>query len=105
VLKDVLARLVGLGCERRVVRGKRLRVDTTVVEINIHYPTDATLLADGVRVLTRTLRRLGERVRERTRSVARRVLEIAQRSGRAGPRVPPEVRARSMTKMKASIRA
>src|SRR5437868_2569689 len=47
VLKDVLARLVTLGRERRVVRGRRLRVDTTVVETNIHYPTDATLLADG----------------------------------------------------------
>src|SRR5713101_7060662 len=70
VLKDVLARLVALGRERRVVRGRRLRVDTTVVETNIHYPTDATLLADGVRVLTRTLRRVGERVRARTRSVA-----------------------------------
>ena len=74
---------------RCVVRGRRLRVDTTVVETNIHYPTDATLLADGVRVLTRTLRRIGGRVRERTRSVARRVFEIAQRSRTAGRRVRP----------------
>src|SRR6266702_5088822 len=63
VLKDILARLVALGRARRVVRGRRLRVDTTVVETNIHYPTDATLLADGVRVLTRGLRRIGEQVR------------------------------------------
>ena len=47
VLKDLLARLVAMGRERRVIRGRRLRVDTTVVETNIHYPTDATLLADG----------------------------------------------------------
>jgi transposase, IS5 family len=100
VLKDVLARLVALGRERRVVRGRRLRVDTTVVETNIHYPTDATLLADGVRVLTRSLRRIGERVRERTRSVARRVFEIAQRSRTAGSRVRPRVRERSKAKMK-----
>src|SRR2546428_3697672 len=40
-------------------------------------------------VLTRTLRRIGERVRERTRSVARRVFEIAQRSRTAGSRVRP----------------
>ena len=89
VLKDVLARLVALGRERRVVRGRRLRVDSTVVETNIHYPTDATLLADGVRVLTRTLRRIGGRVRERTRSVAHRVFEIAQRSRTAGSRMRP----------------
>ncbi len=100
VLKDLLARLVALGRARRVIRGRRLRVDTTVVETNIHYPTDATLLADGVRVLTRTLRRVGERVRERTRSVARRVFEIAQRSRSAGSRVSPTVRERSQAKMK-----
>jgi transposase, IS5 family len=100
VLKDVLARLVALGRERRVVRGRRLRVDTTVVETNIHYPTDATLLADGVRVLTRSLRRIGERVRERTRSVARRVFAIAQRSRTAGGRARPQVRAQSRAKMK-----
>ena len=28
-----------------------MRVDTTVVETNIHYPTDSSLLGDGVRVL------------------------------------------------------
>ena len=100
VLKDVLARLVALGRERRVVRGRRLRVDTTVVETNMHYPTDATLLADGVRVLTRTLRRIGGRVRERTRSVARRVFEIAQRSRTAGRQTRPRVRAQSQAKMK-----
>src|SRR5947208_13028470 len=100
VLKDLLAQLVMRGRERRVIQGRRLRVDTTVVETNIHYPTDATLLADGVRVLTRTLRRLGEQVRKRTRSVGRRVFEIAQRSRTAGPRVSPKVRAQSKARMK-----
>ncbi len=100
VLKDVLARLVALGRERRLVRGRRLRVDTTVVETNMHYPTDATLLADGVRVLTRSLRRIAVRVRARTRSVARRVFEIAQRSRTAGSRVRPAVRERSKARMK-----
>ncbi|HMC54967.1 MAG TPA: ISNCY family transposase [Gemmatimonadaceae bacterium] len=100
VLKDILARLVALAREHRVVRGRRLRVDTTVVETNIHYPTDATLLADGVRVLTRGLRQLGEQVRERTRSVARRVFELAQRSRTASPRTPAKIRARSQANMK-----
>lgn len=59
-----------LGKRSRILHGRRLRVDTTVVETNIHYPTDATLLADGVRVLTRTLSRLGAQVRTRTRSVS-----------------------------------
>jgi IS5 family transposase len=77
-----------------------LRIDTTVVETNIHYPTDATLLADGVRVLTRSLQRLGQRVRQRARSVGRRVFEIAQRSRTAGARAAPAVREQSKARMK-----
>jgi transposase, IS5 family len=65
-----------------------------------HYPTDSTLLADGVRVLTRTLRRLGAPVRERTRSVARRVFETAQRSRTTGVRVSQRVRERTKARMK-----
>jgi IS5 family transposase len=43
-----------------IVPGRRMRVDTTVVETNIHYPTDSSLLGDGVRVLTRTMRKITE---------------------------------------------
>ena len=99
VLKDVLTRLVSLGRVHGLIRGRRLRVDTTVVETNIHYPTDSTLLADGVRVLARTLRRLGAPVRERTRSIARRVFEIAQRSRTTGARTSPAVRERTRARM------
>ena len=42
VLKEVLARLVALGRAQYLIRGRRLRVDTTVVETNIHYPTDSS---------------------------------------------------------------
>ena len=100
VLKDVLARLVDIGRRARVIRGRRLRVDTTVVETNIHHPTDSTLLADGVRVVTRTLQRLGRGMRNRTRSVARRVFEIAQRSRALGVRTPPAKREQSKARMK-----
>ena len=37
VWKGILARLVEVAQQRRVVRGRKLRVDTTVVETNIHY--------------------------------------------------------------------
>ena len=87
----MLERMVGIARQRRVTRGHRLRVDTTVVETNIHYPTDSSLLADGVRVLTRFMKRLAPRVgsdttgvRDRTRSVTRRVFELVQRSRAAG---------------------
>jgi IS5 family transposase len=44
--------------EERVIRGRKFRTDTTVVEANIHYPTDTGLLADGARVITRTVVKL-----------------------------------------------
>jgi IS5 family transposase len=87
VLKGLMERLVMVARQRRVIRGLRMRADTTVVETNVHYPTDSRLLADGVRVLTRTMKRLSQalgkqagQVRDRSRSVARRVFEIAQLS-------------------------
>jgi len=78
---------VAIAQEKRIVQGRQLRVDTTVVETDIHYPTDSSLLGDGVRVLTRTMRRIaqiagavGTRLRDRTRSVRHRVIEIARAS-------------------------
>jgi IS5 family transposase len=107
VLKELLARLVAIGRARRVVRGRRLRVDTTVVETNIHYPTDSTLLVDGVRVLTRTMKRIRQRltgvrvhVRDRTRSARRRLFGILQRTRTASLRSAQEVRAQSKARIK-----
>ncbi|MFC1903156.1 transposase, partial [Chloroflexota bacterium] len=44
--------------EGKVVRGKKLRIDTTVVESDIHHPTDTWLLTDGIRVITRVVSKL-----------------------------------------------
>jgi IS5 family transposase len=69
-----------------VTHGRRFRIDTTVVETNVHYPTDSSLLQDGVRVLTRTMQRAGASlgdvtaVRDRLRSIARRCLAIRRQS-------------------------
>jgi IS5 family transposase len=86
-------RVVTLAIDARVARGRRLRIDTTVVETPIHYPTDSSLLADGIRVLTRTMRRVQDvigagrrRVRNRLRSVTRRCFAIARASRRATQR-------------------
>ncbi|MDQ3006336.1 MAG: ISNCY family transposase [Chloroflexota bacterium] len=48
-------RIVQLAVERKVTRGRKLRTDGTVVESNIRSPSDNRLLADGVRVLARTV--------------------------------------------------
>ena len=77
-------RTVAIALEQKVVAGRRMRVDTTVVETNIHYPADSTLMGDGVRVLTRVMKKAsaaageaGAKFRDRSRSVKRRILEIA----------------------------
>jgi IS5 family transposase len=54
-LHRLLDHLVHLACQLKVTQGRKLRLDGTVVETDIHHPTDSTLLNDGVRVLSRTL--------------------------------------------------
>jgi len=94
VIQQLHQRLVAMAQQHGVIQGKKMRVDTTVVETNIHYPTDSSLLGDGARVLTRTMKKIeqaaGElkrKVRDRTRSVNQRVIAIATASrykGEAG---------------------
>ena len=85
VIRQIHERVVALAVENKVVQGRRMRVDTTVVETNIHYPTDSSLLGDGNRVLTRLMKRVtalagsaGTKMRDRSRSVKLRVLDIAR---------------------------
>ena len=37
--------------EEKVIKGRKLRMGTMVTEVNIHYPTDTGLLADGIRAV------------------------------------------------------
>ena len=101
VIEKLHARIVALAQSFGVVSGRRMRVDTTVVEANIHYPTDSSLMGDGVRVLTRLMKKVteivgdaGARLRDRTRSVQRRLIEIGRASrskGKAGMEKVKEV--------------
>jgi transposase, IS5 family len=91
VIRDLHERLVALAREHGVVQGRKLRVDTTVVETNIHYPTDSSLLGDGARVLTRTMKRiekkaggLKQKIRDRMRTVKKRVVAIALAARQTG---------------------
>lgn len=84
-IREMHDRVVALAQQRGVVQGRKMRVDTTVVESNIHYPTDSGLLNDGARVLTRTMKKIEQKagglkrkVRDRMRSVSKRVIAIAQ---------------------------
>jgi len=50
-------RVVSLACAAGVTSGRKLRIDGTAVQTAIHHPTDSSLLTDGVRVLSRLMRR------------------------------------------------
>ena len=59
-LEALNRRVVEAARQVKVTRGRKLRTDTTVVETNIHYPTDSSLLADGVRVISRIVKKVQE---------------------------------------------
>ena len=73
-------RITQLALEKKVTTGKKLRMDGTVVESNIHPPSDSRQLADCIRVLERVIRRAGkvetmaEQV-QKARQVARQIGE------------------------------
>ncbi len=89
-------RIMILAIASKLTRGRKLRMDGMVVETNIHHPSDSSLLADGVRVLGRTLTQarqlLGDKLdvpqrlfRNRTRSAKKAARQIAKgsRQGKA----------------------
>jgi transposase, IS5 family len=91
-------RVVQLGRQHRVSRGRKLRFDGTVVETAIHYPTDSSLLSDGVRVLSRLLQRAKDGAavasrtlfRDRTRSAKRLARAIGETARRRGEQAAAE---------------
>lgn len=71
--------------DQKLIRGRKLRVDTTVIESDIHHPTDAGLLHDSVKAITRTVEKIKQsgaaqrtEFNKRTRSIKKRVLNIAK---------------------------
>jgi IS5 family transposase len=83
VLQFINELVVQAAVELGLEDGKQLRVDTTVVQTDIHHPTDSALLWDAVRVITRLVQRLGEIIprgvstfHNRTRAAKRRHQQI-----------------------------
>jgi IS5 family transposase len=81
-VRAVFDAVVKRAVEAKVIRGRKMRVDTTVTESNIHHPTDTGLLSDGVRVITRTVKKIKEvvklktRFRSRVRAMKRRLIKL-----------------------------
>lgn len=47
--------LIGYAVKHKIEKGRKIRIDSTAIETDIHHPTDSTLLADGIRIITRWL--------------------------------------------------
>jgi IS5 family transposase len=89
VLQGLFARVVEQAVERRVTRGRKMRVDTTVVETPIRYPSDSRLCEDITQVVCREVEKMRSEgvtappnFRNVQRSVGRRQREITHLSRR-----------------------
>jgi IS5 family transposase len=49
------SQIIDYAQEEKIETGRKIRIDSTAVETDIHHPTDSTLLCDGIRVITRWL--------------------------------------------------
>jgi IS5 family transposase len=102
-LHDLNARAAQFATQARVTRARKWRVDGTVVETTIHHPTDSGWLGDGVRVLTRLIKRaqplLGETLagtrdafRDRSRTMRQTLRALHRLVRRKGETVEVEQR-------------
>jgi transposase, IS5 family len=83
--EQIHQRIVQQAKEAAIIAGKKLRTDTTAIETNIHHPTDSSLLADSLRVMSRCLQRIVQgcqeselRIVNHARAAKYRVLEIGR---------------------------
>ena len=80
-LRSLHERVVQIARGLKVTKGRKLRTDGTVVESNIHYPTDSSLLSDGIRVLSRHLKR-AQKVLRNDLEISKSVFRDRNRSAR-----------------------
>lgn len=111
-------RLSQMAYQLKVTRGRKLRTDGTVVETHIGYPSDSKLLADGVRIISRTLKRLKVKLcdetdlaatlfRDRTRSARNQSRRIQRRARQRSAQAKDDMRLayqRLVEVAKASVR-
>ncbi len=79
--------LLGYAKQEKIEKGRKVRIDCTCVEANIHHPTDSSLLWDAVRALTRLMDRCRDNgikiagFHNHTRVAKRRMLTILNAKG------------------------
>jgi IS5 family transposase len=99
IIAELNEALVIKASREKISRSRKLRTDTTVTESNIHYPTDAHLLADSIRSITSQAKSLSKmtgtvlpKMRDRCRSAKKRILEIGKTLKRRNHEAVGEVR-------------
>ncbi|NTX58970.1 transposase, partial [Myxococcus sp. CA039A] len=85
IAQDINAALIKQCEEKAILKTRKFRTDTTVVESDIHHPTYATLLQDGVKVITRMIQKIRkvashavQGFEDRTAEVKEKILSIAK---------------------------
>ncbi len=81
--------LIAKAARERRFRPRAARIDSTVIEADVRYPSDGMLALQGAKRLAREGRRLGEligagatQIRDRSRAIGRRVRQISRTAGR-----------------------
>lgn len=95
-IKAINNRIMAEARKRKLTKGKKMRVDSTVTEANIHYPTDSSLIIDSIRKINKTLTKLNiipkgyrsfkRKIRQQVniiRTIGRRNKEVREKSIRA----------------------
>jgi len=85
IVEELNQALVQKAVEKKIIKGRKLQVDTTVVEADIHHPTDASLLADSQKVIVRTVKKIKNcgyavrtKLQDRTRSIKKNMMSITK---------------------------
>lgn len=83
IVEELNGQLIKKAKEEKVIRSRKVRVDTTVVESDIHHPTDANLIAEGVNKLVRVMKKAQscgiageEKIVDRTMGIKRKLAKI-----------------------------
>ena len=87
-------RVVRLGQQHGVSSGHKLRGDGSVIETDIHYPTDSSLLADSMRVLGRSLRAARAVLKPRSARQQRQMRDSHRQAAHLARRIGQQLRVR-----------
>ncbi len=89
VIEELTRCVIAKACRETRFKARAVRIDSTVIEADVRYPTDSGLALDSARALAREARKLQAKVgrevgwvRDRSRAIGRRVRMMSRTLGR-----------------------